>query len=64
MGALMAFCHEYSTIIAFIFGVIIAGPFYLGIFCLMVTAKHEDEWIEKEYFKVKCDDDGFEVMTH
>ena len=64
MAALMAFLNQYSTIIAFCFGVIVAGPLYLGVFSLMVTAKREDEWIEKEYFSVKCDDDGFKVMTH
>lgn len=54
----------HPALCGFVFGLIIAGPFYLAIFSLMTVAKRSDEWIEHEYFDVKADKEGFEVMTH
>ena len=60
MGALIA------LLIGFVF-----GAFFTWCICRAGDRKvppiirpGDNEWIEKEYFKVKCDDGGFEVMTH
>ena len=51
----------HPGLFGFVFGLIIAGPFYLGLYSLLFVAKRSDDWIEKEYFRVHCDDKGIKL---
>ena len=66
MGTIIAFCHEYSTIIAFLCGIIVAGPLYIILCSLMFAAKSDQhwEWVDMDdCYDVKCNDDGFDLLN-
>lgn len=57
-----------KTLIGFIIGAIVCTPFGFCLGAMINLGKKEDtkheEWIEKQYFDLRCDGEGFEVITH
>ena len=61
MHAILSWIQHNPMISGFLIGVMAAGPFYLGLYSLLFVAKRSDDWIEKEYFRVHCNDKGIKL---